>query len=64
MASEREYLEKKTDAALRGILAGYCRGLHHISADTVLNICQVLAQRDPTLPDPYALFISLCRMYS
>lgn len=60
MASMQEYLERKTDEELRV----YCMGRNDISADSVLHICHLLAQRDETLPDPYGLFLSLCRIYS
>ena len=64
MASVQEYLENKSDEELRGILQGYCRGIHDIPTDTVLMICRILAQRDHELPDPQGLFLSLCRMYT
>ena len=63
MASVREYLEKKSDDDLRGMLHSYCMGLSDIPVDTVLLICDILAKHDPELPEPYALFLSLCRMY-
>lgn len=64
MASVQEYLERRNDEELRGMLRSYCMGLNDIPVDTILRICQILAGRDPRLPDPYALFLSLCRMYS
>ena len=64
MASVQEYLECKSDEELRIMLRTYIRGPQNYPADTVLYICKVLAQRDPELPDPDALFLSLCRMYS
>lgn len=63
MASMQEYLERRSDEELRGMLHSYCMGLADISPDAVLRICQTLANRNPELPDPYALFLSLCRMY-
>ena len=64
MASVQEYLESKSDEELRVILRSYIMGTQDFPADVVLHICKVLAQRDETLPDPDALFLSLCRMYS
>lgn len=63
MASLQEYLERRSDAELQGILQSYCRGIADIPLDSAFRICQVLAQRDPTLPDPHGLFLSLCRKY-
>lgn len=63
MSSLREYLNKKSDEELRGVLRTFCVGINDYSADAVLIICEVLAQRDPQLPDPKVLFLSLCRMY-
>ena len=64
MASVQEYLEKKTDEELRMLLRNYMMGMEDLPTDTVLCICRILAMRDETLPDPDALFLSLCRMYS
>jgi len=64
MASVQEYLERKSDEELRGMLHSYCMGVSDLTVDTVLLICNTLALRDSQLPDPYALFLSLCRMYS
>ena len=63
MASVQEYLNSKSDEELRGMLRSYCRGCADIPVDTILRICHTLARRDPQLPDPYVLFLSLCRMY-
>ena len=64
MASMQEYLESKSDEELRVILRSYIMGTQDFPADVVLYICKVLARRDETLPDPDALFLGLCRMYS
>ena len=64
MATVQEYLERKTDEELRGMIRSYCLGVSDLPVDTVLVICKILALRDPQLPDPYSLFLSLCRMYS
>ena len=64
MASLQDYLERKTDEELRGMLRSYCLGISDFPVDTALIICHILSLRDPQLPDPYALFLSLCRMYS
>lgn len=63
MATVREYLEKKSDEELRQVLREYCTGEVDIHTGAVLEICDILSSRDPDLPDPYALFQSLCRMY-
>lgn len=63
MASLQEYLEGRTDDELRGMMQSYCRGQADIPVASVLLICHTLAQRDPELPDPYVLFLSLCRKY-
>lgn len=63
MASMQEYLERKTDEELRNMLRAYCMGRSDMTLDAVLYLCRLLAQRDETLPDPHALFLSLCRMY-
>lgn len=64
MADLQEYIKKRSDKELRGIINSYCLGTISLSADIVLEICNTLAQRDPHLPNPCALFFSLCRMYS
>ena len=63
MASLEEYLEQKSDEELRGILRSYCLGISNLPVDTALRICNILASRDFQLPDPYSLFLSLCRKY-
>lgn len=63
MASLQEYLERRSDEELQGMMQSYCRGFADIPVDTVLRICHTLAQRNPELPDPYGLFLSLCRKY-
>ena len=63
MASVQEYLARRSDDELRGMIRSYCLGVADLTPDTVLMICNTLAQRDPQLPDPYELFLSLCRMY-
>lgn len=64
MASIQEYLERRSDDELRGMLHAYCLGVNDLTADVVLAICNTLALRDPELPNPHDLFLSLCRMYS
>lgn len=64
MASLQEYLERKSDAELRGMIRSYCLGVSDLSSDSILHICHILSLRDQQLPDPYALFLRLCRMYA
>lgn len=63
MASLQQYLEKMSDEELRGILRSYCNGTVDIALDGAFMICVILARRNPQLPNPKALFRSLCREY-
>ena len=63
MHSVQSYLERQPEENLRGMIGAYCIGAGDVSVDMVLLACRELARRDPQLPDPYTLFLSLCRMY-
>ena len=64
MGSLQDYLDRRSDDELRGMIRSYCMGVADLTSDAVLLICNTLAKRDAQLPDPYALFLSLCRMYT
>ena len=63
MANLQEYLERRTTEELHGTLWAYTMGVAEIPVDSALQICAVLAQRNPELPNPYARFRNLCAEY-
>ena len=63
MASLREYCEMLSTTQLQALLREECEGRGNLPADTVLMICDILANRDETLPSVSETLRCLCRMY-
>ena len=63
MSSLREYLEKMSTAQLKSLLQAYCEGYGTLTAESILEVCGILADRDPRKPDPKTEFLRVCRQY-
>ena len=64
MHSLKEYLERRQDEELKGMLLAYCEGCGDFDAETALAICEILFQRLPGKPEPRAEFVHLCLRYT
>jgi len=63
MSSMQEYLRKLDPRYLKAMLREYCDGSAQYDADTILAVCDALAELDPKLPDVYDAFRQLCSYY-
>lgn len=63
MASLYEYLGTFSTSQLQGLLRDECEGRGTLPMDTILLICEILAQRDPELPSIKETLLNLCRSY-
>lgn len=63
MASFREYAEKFSTSQLQALLREECAGRGALATETILDICDILSQRDPELPTVRELILNLCRCY-
>ena len=63
MASLKEYCEKLSTSQLQAILREDCEGRGNLSVDTILLICEILAERVPTKPPVLDKIYELCRPY-
>ena len=61
--SIREYCEKMSTEQLQAILRQYCDGIQNISVDAVLEICQILAEREEREIDVKAEFLRFCQNF-
>ncbi len=63
MASFREYAEKFSTAQLQALLREEIAGRGAMATESILDICEILSQRDPSLPTVRELLLHLCRGY-
>ena len=63
MHSVRDYLKRRSDAELKGMLLSYCEGYGNFDAEIALLICDILYSRIPGAIDPREEFRRLCQSY-
>lgn len=63
MASFREYAERFSTTQLQALLREECDGRGAMATESILDICDILSQRDPSLPTVRELIQNLCRCY-
>lgn len=63
MASIEEYLKKQDTALLESLLRAYCDGREDMMPEVALCICQILALRNPRLPEADTALRRMCRQY-
>ena len=63
MATLREYCEKMSDTQLQGLLREECEGRGSLPLEALLDICDILARRDPEKPSVESVLRDLCRVY-
>ena len=63
MSSLREYFEKMETEELQGILRSDYLGVVELPLDTILMICQILADRNPNKPDVKAAWRRFLKYY-
>ena len=51
MSTVREYCEKLTTGQLKAILRADCEGRNELEVDALLDICSILAEREPCSRD-------------
>lgn len=63
MASAQEYCEKLSTSQLQALLREEAEGRGALPQEIILVICDILSQRDPSLPDLNQLLRQICRAY-
>ena len=63
MASFREYANRFSNAQLQALLREECAGRGALATESILDICDILSQRNPEMPTVRDLILSLCRCY-
>lgn len=63
MASMREYCEMMSTEQLQALLREEYNGRGCLPTSVILDICNILSQRDPNKPDAAHLLRQLCGQY-
>ncbi len=63
MAAIQEYLQKLSTTQLQALLREECEGRGTLPLETILDICNILAERNPQLPAVKEIILKLCRTY-
>lgn len=63
MASWKEYCEKLSTTQLQSLIREECEGRGNLDLETLLQICQVLADRNDQWPSYRESVLQLCRNY-
>ena len=63
MATFREYCEMMSTEQLQAILREECDGRGNLPVQALLDICGILADRDPNKPDVEDMLRRLCACY-
>ena len=63
MASIKEHCERLSTSQLQALLREEAEGRGAMLPEATLIICDILSQRDPSLPDLNQLLRQLCRAY-
>lgn len=63
MATFREYCEMMSTEQLQAILREECDGHGNLPVQAILDICGILAERNPNKPDLDQLLRQLCAQY-
>ena len=63
MASMREYCEMMSTEQLQALLREEYNGRGSLPPSVILDICDILSQRDPGKPDATHLLRQLCGQY-
>ncbi len=63
MASVREYLQKLATTQLQALLREECEGRGNLPIESILNICEVLTEREPGYPAVKDVILQLGRVY-
>lgn len=63
MASLKEYCENLSTSQLRSLLREECEGRGNLPVQAILDICEILSQREPDKPSVKEVLCQLCRAY-
>ncbi len=63
MASAREYCEMMSTEQLRGLLREEYYGRGNLPSQMILEICDILSQREPDRPGAVQVLRQLCQQY-
>lgn len=63
MATVQEYLRKLSTSQLQALLREECEGRGALPEQTILELCEILAERDPNKPTVKQIRLDLCRCY-
>lgn len=63
MATVQEYLRKLSTTQLQALLREECEGRGALTEMTILELCEVLVERNQNLPTVKQTLLELCRAY-
>ena len=63
MASFREYCDKMSTSQLKALLQEEYSGKGSLPVEAILDICSILADRDPSKPSVEDLLRQMCKHY-
>ena len=63
MASLREYCDKMSTSQLKALLQEEYSGNGSLPVEAILDICSILADRDPSKPSVEDLLRQMCKHY-